>query len=189
MIPSQRESPWQTSSVLHPFNSLQCAWIVLIFFRGRTCRQDLSLPSQSTLRHEAEHLQCSPSHGIKAKWPFVEFCLIVSIHLISFAFLPHFFTALSDFSWKHSSNNQSYFISHLKFCFRRAQPKTVRMLMYKRQGWQRGQKEDTSNWFSSLVLQLAAFTFVSLSSDAMKIIIISIPSFKFNYEPAESLFI
>lgn len=61
--------------------------------------------------------------------------------------------------------------------------------MYKRQGWQRGQKEDTSNWFSSLVLQLQHLLFVSLSSDAMKIIIISIPSFKFNYEPAESLFI
>ena len=72
--------------------------------QGRTCRQDLSLPSQSTLRHEAEHLQCSPPHGIKAKWPFVELCLIESIHLISFAFLPHFITTLSDFCWKHSSN-------------------------------------------------------------------------------------
>lgn len=37
--------------------------------------------------------------------------------------------------------NQSYFISHLKFCFRRTQTKTIRMLMYKNKGDKGGKKK------------------------------------------------
>lgn len=97
-----------------PFNSLQCAWIAnFIFFRGgHAGKISPFLVNQHWGMRQS--ISSAPLHMlIKAKWPFVEFCLIVSIHLISFAFLPHFLHCSFRFFLKHSSNNQSHFISIL----------------------------------------------------------------------------
>lgn len=109
--------------------------------QGRTCRQDLSLPSQSNWGMK-QSISSAPLHmRLKQNDPLWNFAWLYLFTWSLLLFCPISSLFFQIFPGNILLINQSYFISHFKFCFRRTQTKAIRMLMYQRQGWQRGQKE------------------------------------------------